>query len=119
MIALIARLTDIAELDRLAHSLMPMLWRSSWQAAVLAGAVLIVQFTLGKRLSARWRHAMWWVVLLRLLVLTTPPSPFSLFNVAPEQPLVIDRGFVLITQTIAPPLASSRIHDRHWLPMVR
>jgi bla regulator protein BlaR1 len=118
MSALIARLTDIAELDKLAHSLMPMLWRSSWQAAVLAGAVLIVQLALGKRLSARWRHALWWIVLLRLLMLMTPPSPFSLFNVAPEQPVMIDRGFVLIRQTLAPPVASSRVDEPHWLLIV-
>ncbi len=108
-------LFDITQLDRFAHSLMPMLWRSSWQAAVLAGAVLIVQLALGKRLSARWRHAMWWIVLLRLLLLTTPPSPFSLFNVAPEQPQIVDRGFILITQTFAPPLASSRVAEPRWV----
>jgi bla regulator protein BlaR1 len=108
--------TNITEqLDRLAHTVLPILWRSSWQAAVLAGAVLMIQFALGKRLAPRWRHAMWWIVLLRLLIPVTPPSPFSLFNVAPEQPVAVDRGIVFIVQTLPQPLASSRNSDHHWI----
>ncbi len=55
-------------------------WRSSWQATVLVGLVLGVQWLLGHRLSARWRYALWFLVLARLMVPFTPTSAFSVFN---------------------------------------
>jgi bla regulator protein BlaR1 len=58
------------------------LWRSSWQAAVLAAIVLGVQWVARDRLSARWRYNLWLLVLLRLIVPVTPPSPVSVFNLA-------------------------------------
>src|SRR2546430_2348657 len=73
-----------ADLDRVAGIVLDVLWRCSWQASVLAVVVLGVQFALHKHLSARWRHALWGIVLLRLLIPVTPPSPWSLFNVAPH-----------------------------------
>jgi bla regulator protein blaR1 len=60
------------------------LWvsRTSWQAMVLIGFVLLFQALLGPRLPARWRHALWWVVVLKLLLPVFPASPFSLFNLS-------------------------------------
>jgi beta-lactamase regulating signal transducer with metallopeptidase domain len=54
--------------------------RASWRASVLAAVVLLVQWALGSRLPARWRHALWWLVLARLLLPSAPASPLSLFN---------------------------------------
>src|SRR5439155_4831494 len=71
-----------ADLDHFTATAMRLLWRSSWQASVLTGIVLLVQVALRQRLSARWRHALWGIVLLRLLVPVTPPTRWSLFNVA-------------------------------------
>ena len=51
------------------------LWRSSWQAGVVAGIIFILRWTLGLRLSPRCRHAMWSLVLLRLLMPVMPESP--------------------------------------------
>jgi bla regulator protein BlaR1 len=54
---------------------------ATWQGSVLVGVVLIVQAMLGSRLPARWRCALWWVVLARLLLPVSFASPLSLFNV--------------------------------------
>jgi bla regulator protein BlaR1 len=59
-------------------------WRASWQASVLAVLVLAVQLMLGGRLPARWRHAMWMLVLVRLALPVVPSSPMSMFNLAPR-----------------------------------
>src|SRR5262245_815327 len=59
-------------------------WRASWQASVLAALVLAVHLVLGKRLPARWRHAMWMLVLVRLALPVVPSSPLSVFNLAPK-----------------------------------
>ncbi|MDB6066973.1 MAG: Peptidase BlaR1 [Pedosphaera sp.] len=57
-----------------------MLLKASWQAAALIVLVLIVQWTCGQRLSPRWRHGLWLLVVLRLALPWTTPSAFSLFN---------------------------------------
>lgn len=53
---------------------------NSWQAVVVAGLVLIVQYLLGGWLTARARHALWWLVVLRLMLPVPPASSLSLFN---------------------------------------
>jgi len=56
------------------------LLRSSWQAAVLTGLVVLVQYSLGERLDGRWRHLLWFLVVMRLVMPWSPPSRVSLFN---------------------------------------
>lgn len=59
----------------------PAIWRASWQAAVLALLVILVVRGCGERLAPRWRYLLWGVVLARLLFVSTPVSPLSMFNV--------------------------------------
>src|SRR5216110_621519 len=94
---------NVADLDRAAGVVLDVLWRSSWQAAVLAVLVLVVQFALRTRLTARWRHALWAIVLLRLLIPVTPPSHWSLFNVAPPAPAP-PHGVMVMAQSVRLPL---------------
>ncbi len=58
----------------------PAVWRASWQAAAIALVVVVTLRVLGNRIAPRWRYLLWSVVLLRLLVIATPPSPWSAFN---------------------------------------
>jgi beta-lactamase regulating signal transducer with metallopeptidase domain len=55
----------------------------SAEAAVLVFIILLVQRIFRDRLSASWRYALWFVVLCKLLLPVAPPSPLSLFNLAP------------------------------------
>lgn len=55
--------------------------RMSWQASVLVLLVLVVQWLFQARLTPRWRYALWWLVLIRLLLPVAPETPFSIFNV--------------------------------------
>lgn len=55
--------------------------RNSLQASVLILLVLLAQWAFRKRLSPGWRHALWLLVLARLLLPVTPPSRWSVFNV--------------------------------------
>ena len=57
-----------------------MLLKASGQAAVLIVLVLAAQYALGRRLNPRWRHGLWLLVVLRLALPWTIPSPVSLFN---------------------------------------
>ena len=45
------------------------LLRASWQAAVLAGLILLAQTFLGKRLTPAWRYRLWLLVVVRLFLL--------------------------------------------------
>jgi beta-lactamase regulating signal transducer with metallopeptidase domain len=72
----------ITSLPWLFEHVMPALLRASWQATVLAGIVLLIHRLLGARLSARARHMLWAVVVLRLLMPIVPQSPLSVFNLA-------------------------------------
>ncbi|MGO8698789.1 MAG: M56 family metallopeptidase [Limisphaerales bacterium] len=73
------------------HSFFSWLLRSSWQAAVLTILVLLAQFCLGKRLDGRWRHLLWFMVLARLVLPWTPPSPASLYNYVRFEPALVVR----------------------------
>jgi beta-lactamase regulating signal transducer with metallopeptidase domain len=60
---------------------LPVLLRMSGVASILIVLVLAAQWLCGRRLRPRWRYALWLLVLLRLALPWTIPSPASLFNV--------------------------------------
>jgi beta-lactamase regulating signal transducer with metallopeptidase domain/5-hydroxyisourate hydrolase-like protein (transthyretin family) len=58
----------------------PAVLRASWQAAVLALPVMLLLRLLKERVSPRWRYLLLSIVVVRLLVVATPASPWSAFN---------------------------------------
>jgi len=58
------------------------LLRASWQAAVLAGLVLLAQRLLGARLTPAWRYRLWLLVVVRLVLPYQAPSVGSVHNLA-------------------------------------
>ena len=56
------------------------LLRISGQATVLILLLWVVQTVLGRKLTPRWRHTLWLLVVVRLLVPLSIPSPVSVFN---------------------------------------
>ena len=48
--------------------------------------VAVTQQLIGHRVRARWRHALWLVILLRLVVPIAPSSTWSIFNLVPPHP---------------------------------
>lgn len=67
-------------------SLFESLLRASWQATLLAGVVLLLQRLLRRWLTPAWRHALWLIVVARLLLPLAPASAWSLFNLTPALP---------------------------------
>ena len=59
------------------------MWRASWQASVVVLVVLVVQWTIGRRLAPRWRYGLWLIVVARLVMPVCPPSTISIFNLLP------------------------------------
>jgi len=60
-------------------------WRVTWQSAILALVVMLVAAALRERIAPRWQYLLWFVVLIRLLVVVTPSSPWSAFNLLAER----------------------------------
>ena len=56
------------------------LLRVSGQAAVLVGLVLTVQWLFRQQLTPRWRCALWWLVVVRLLLPVSVENAASIFN---------------------------------------
>ncbi len=82
------------------ESVFAWLLEATWQASVLAALVLLLQRALRGRLNPRWHHALWLLVVARLLLPVLPESALSLFQFAlMPSPLV--------EQTITEPIFSS------------
>lgn len=62
--------------------LLSWLWRASWQASVLVVLVLLAQWLFRAHLPPRWRYALWFLVVIRLLLPVMPESSLSIFNYA-------------------------------------
>ena len=76
---------------------------ASWQASVLAALVLLLQGAFRGRLNPRWHHALWLLVVARLLLPVLPESALSLFQFAPATPPAVE-------QTMTEPIfAASRV----------
>src|SRR5438093_10783682 len=60
--------------------------QTTWQAAVLAGLILLVHRLFRKRLSPPWRYGLWLLLVVRLLIPVPPQSGLSIFNLARIEP---------------------------------
>ena len=60
--------------------LLSTLGRLSVQAAIVVLVILLVQRVFRKWLTPRWRCALWLLLVARLLLPVSPPSPLSIFN---------------------------------------
>ena len=101
------------------EALFAWLWRSTWQAAVLIGLVLLVQWLFRKQLSPAWRYNLWLLVLIRLVMPSLPESTVSVFNLAKfSTPLVSDKAPVSpgLVSEAAGPLAESPTSERALWP---
>lgn len=78
--------------------------QTTWQAAVLAGLILLAQWLLRKRLSPSWRYGLWLLLVIRLLMPLPPQSALSIFNLAKTAP----RHPVAVT---SPPPAPAAVNN--------
>jgi bla regulator protein BlaR1 len=84
---------------------------TTWQASVLAVLVLAAQWALGARLNPRWRHALWLLVILRLVLPDVPESALSLFRYAPAAPLNLPE--MIPAPAISAPVAAIALPMSH------
>lgn len=66
-----------------------LLWRASWQAAVLFAVVFVLLRVTKRWIAPKYRVLFWSVPLARMLILVVPVSSISLFNAANSLPLSV------------------------------
>ena len=74
-------------MEWLAEQLQPFfqwLTRSTVQAGVLIGLILLLQVSLSRRLGVRWHNSLWLLLLISMVMPWKPRSPASLFNLMPQ-----------------------------------
>lgn len=62
------------------HEMLALLWRATWQSAVLALLVGVTILVSRRWLTATWRVLLWTLPLFRMLILVAPASGLSVFN---------------------------------------
>ncbi len=90
--------------------------QTTWKAAALAGLILLAQWLLRERLSPAWRHRLWLLLVVRLLMPVPPPSAFSIFNLTratPSRPIAPSDALA----TIQSPLAASHVRRMDWFDL--
>jgi beta-lactamase regulating signal transducer with metallopeptidase domain/peroxiredoxin len=55
---------------------------TSLKAAVVFSLIMLIRFVFQDRLPARWQHAMWFLLIIRLVLPLEIPSSLSIFNLA-------------------------------------
>jgi len=73
------------------------LLRTSWQVAVLVLLILALQRVFGSRIAPRWRYALWWIVVLRLVL-----PPISIAGIDLEKSLVPEQAQTAEVEIAAP-----------------
>ena len=76
--------------------------RASWQASIVILLVLAAQWALKRQLNPRWRHALWFLVVLRLALPATLESQISIFNWLPLHANLAPSSSMLFESSIAP-----------------
>jgi len=69
------------------------LFYTSLKATIVIALILIAQIIFRKRLSAKWQHALWFLLIARLLIPVDIPMPFSVFNLTRNvEPVITPLG---------------------------
>ena len=77
--------------------------RCSVEACALIGLILLAQFALRNRLSPRWRHALWLILLVKLALPWTPESRWSMYNLVPSfsrEARSVEAGLPLVASSL-------------------
>jgi beta-lactamase regulating signal transducer with metallopeptidase domain/Tol biopolymer transport system component len=71
-------------LETLVWPFLQWLWQTTLIASLVICLILAVQRSLGHKLGPRWSHALWLVLLVRMVVPWAPQSRISLLNLLPS-----------------------------------
>src|SRR5262245_13497288 len=73
-------------------------WHTSLSAVVIVVCIAVAQLICGKILPARARLALWWLVVIRLLLPAAPASPFGAANLSVAMGAPYDRAVLTVSE---------------------
>ncbi len=79
--------------------------------------VAVAQRLIGRRVQARWRHALWLLIALRLIAPVAPSSTWSIFNLVPAHPGIQLQLRGPAGQIVFQPRATASVAG--WLPLIQ
>ena len=59
---------------------------TSLKATIVIALIMTIRLAFGDRLPAKWQHALWFLLIVRLVLPINMPTPFSLFNLTDKVP---------------------------------
>ena len=59
---------------------------TSLKATIVIALIMTIRLALGDRLPAKWQHALWFLLIVRLVLPINMPTPLSLFNLTDKVP---------------------------------
>ncbi|MDD5350969.1 MAG: M56 family metallopeptidase, partial [Chthoniobacteraceae bacterium] len=80
---------------------------TSWETSIVVLLVLGTQWLFQRRLPARWRYALWFLVILRLIVPALPHSPLSLQRLPDAVVRIGNQQFVKPVESLPPSFAAN------------
>jgi beta-lactamase regulating signal transducer with metallopeptidase domain/tetratricopeptide (TPR) repeat protein len=89
---------------------------TSWEATGVVILVMGAQFLFKRWLPARWRYALWFLVVLRLVVPTLPHSPLSLHRFPNAVASVSHQPFLKAVEPLPPSGAVEKIKQPATIP---
>ena len=99
-----------------AYAMLHWLTRATIEGSIIGGLILIAQYLLRHRISARWRYNLWLLVLLRLVLPAFPGNRYSPFNLIPWREQAESVPAVRIAQPAALPIPMPSAQPRRITP---
>jgi len=62
--------------------------------SVAAAGLFLIKLLLRQKLSANWHYAIWFILILRLVIPYTPSTPFNVFNFLPPYQQIMDSATI-------------------------
>lgn len=90
---------------------------ASLATSIVVLLVLLLQSLLGHRLGARWRYALWGLVVARALAPALPESGLSLFNFTPD--IATPRAVAIVPQALPPVVVRIDLANARLAPAPR
>ena len=89
----------IADLSQAAH----WFFITSLKAVIVIALIMMIRLVFGDRLPAKWQYALWFLLIIRLVLPFELPSPLSLFNLTEQ--------VTYESQQLSLPLVEPQNHD--------
>jgi beta-lactamase regulating signal transducer with metallopeptidase domain len=66
-------------MNSICDELLDLLWQTTWQSTIVLLMILLMRGLFGRWIGSRWKHSLWGLLLVRLLLPVLPQNRFSVY----------------------------------------